>query len=275
MQNYRSFNSRPTRQQGFTLVELVIVIVLAGLIAVGSTLFIGQAVKGVTDTAERQKIAATSWIVSEKISRDLRRALPNSLRLGSSSGFTDNCIEFVPIVEGTFYRSIPVGVAESTAELFEFESYDAGQLASGDRLAVFPRDNIESYSLASPGPISSPMSSIAAGSLPGTVAVSFLSNTAFQDESPQNRVYVVREPLSYCFASGVLRMYRNYGFQSAFSSGALSNPVVVATGMRSGSFEYDTSSVNTNATVNILSSFELENGVAFEFNQEVQVRNVP
>src|SRR3990167_327162 len=91
-------------QSGFTLIEMVITIVLIGILGVGMSRFIGQSVQGVKDTAERQQLSAIGWITSEKISREIRDALPNSFRLNSGG----SCIEFIPTVAGTDYLTVPV-----------------------------------------------------------------------------------------------------------------------------------------------------------------------
>jgi MSHA biogenesis protein MshO len=257
------------KQTGFTLVELVAVMVIAGILAIGSTLFISQAVKGVSDTAERQQVASIAWVVSEKVSRDLRNALPDSVRLGSSGG-SDVCLEFIPTIAGTYYLSIPFGVAGPSAEVMEFQNINA--VGNNDRLAVYSRDVASNYNLNNPGAISSVISSVSTGS---TSTVNFTSDFEFQDSSPQSRAYLVTDPVAYCFIGGVLNRYQDYGFNGNFAVSNLANPVVIATGMQSGSFEYDGSALSKNATVSLQTRFALAGGQTFDFDQEVQIRNVP
>jgi MSHA biogenesis protein MshO len=207
--------------------------------------------------------------VSEKVSRDLRNALPDSVRLGSSGG-SDVCLEFIPTIAGTYYLSIPFGVAGPSAEVMEFQNINA--VGNNDRLAVYSRDVASNYNLNNPGAISSVISSVSTGS---TSTVNFTSDFEFQDSSPQSRAYLVTDPVAYCFIGGVLNRYQDYGFNGNFAVSNLANPVVIATGMQSGSFEYDGSALSKNATVSLQTRFALAGGQTFDFDQEVQIRNVP
>jgi hypothetical protein len=85
----------------------------------------------------------------------------------------------------------------------------------------------------------------------------------------------VTDPVAYCFIGGVLNRYQDYGFNGNFAVSNLANPVVIATGMQSGSFEYDGSALSKNATVSVQTRFALAGGQTFDFDQEVQIRNVP
>jgi MSHA biogenesis protein MshO len=85
----------------FTLVELVMVMVVISILAIGSVKFISQSAQGLVDSAERQSLASTATIAVEKVLRQVRRALPNSVRIFDDGG--NSCIEFVPILHSSEY----------------------------------------------------------------------------------------------------------------------------------------------------------------------------
>jgi len=86
-------------QVGFTLVEMIMVIVISAILAVGVTRFMGQTVQSYADTGNRQQLATIGWIASERLSRELRTALPNSIRVNA----IQSCIEFIPSVKKFYF----------------------------------------------------------------------------------------------------------------------------------------------------------------------------
>lgn len=54
---------------GFTLVELIMVIVVLGILATGSVRFIALSAEGLVDTGARQALASSATIAVEKIGR--------------------------------------------------------------------------------------------------------------------------------------------------------------------------------------------------------------
>lgn len=68
-------------QRGFTLVEMVVVIVITGIVSGIMAMFIGAPVKGYMDTAARVELADIADTATRRIARDVRLALPNSVRI--------------------------------------------------------------------------------------------------------------------------------------------------------------------------------------------------
>lgn len=69
------------RQRGFTLIEAVMVIVIVGVIGSMVAVFIQAPVQGYADSLARAELTDTADLALRRIARDLRLALPNSIRV--------------------------------------------------------------------------------------------------------------------------------------------------------------------------------------------------
>ncbi len=100
-----SSQSRQERQSGFTLVEAIMVIVITGIIAAAVAIFIRSPVDGYLDAVSRSELTDAADTALRRIARDVRTALPNSLR--TTSPPSSACFEFIPSVGGGRYRIAP------------------------------------------------------------------------------------------------------------------------------------------------------------------------
>jgi len=100
---------------GFTLIELVLVILVLAIVSTGVTKFITYGVNIYQDTAGRDKQISDSRFVIERITREVRNALPNSVRVTADG----KCVEFIPILASSSYVDIPVlpDIASDTVTL--------------------------------------------------------------------------------------------------------------------------------------------------------------
>ena len=96
---------RPKNQRGFTLVEMIIVIVITGIIGGMVAMFIRAPVQGYVDSARRAEMSDVADTALRRIGRDVRTAVPNSLRIPSPAD--SYYIEFLPTRDGGRYRSAP------------------------------------------------------------------------------------------------------------------------------------------------------------------------
>jgi MSHA biogenesis protein MshO len=87
------------KQAGFTLVEMVIVIVITGIIGGMVAIFIRAPVQGYVDSARRAELSDIADTALRRISRDIRSAVPNSVRSTSVT------VEFLPTKDGGRYRA--------------------------------------------------------------------------------------------------------------------------------------------------------------------------
>ena len=88
------------QQSGFTLVEMIVVMVITGIIGGMVAIFIRAPVQGYMDSARRAELTDIADTALRRMARDVRSAVPNSVRLSGST-----VIEFLPTRDGGRYRA--------------------------------------------------------------------------------------------------------------------------------------------------------------------------
>lgn len=102
---------------GFTLIEAIMVIVITGILAGIVAVFITKPVEGYVDSVRRAELTDAADVALRRIARDVRLALPNSLRLKNSDNATvascasgSECyVEFIITKSGGRYRDATDG----------------------------------------------------------------------------------------------------------------------------------------------------------------------
>jgi MSHA biogenesis protein MshO len=89
----------PRSSAGFTLVEMIMVIVITGIIAGMVAVFITAPVQGYVDSVRRAELTDAADVALRRMTRDVRLALPNSLRT------VTNGFEFIMTKSGGRYRA--------------------------------------------------------------------------------------------------------------------------------------------------------------------------
>lgn len=105
------------------MIEMVIAIVLVGIV-IAATIFFAYPVRQAVDTTARAELTDTADNALQRIGREVRLALPNSLRVASASG--GSFIEFIPVKSAGRYRSESSGAACDTGtDELAFDSPDS------------------------------------------------------------------------------------------------------------------------------------------------------
>jgi MSHA biogenesis protein MshO len=89
------------REHGFTLLELIIVIVITAIIGTAISVFFQPAIMSYVDAKRRTNLSDLADTTLRRMSRDIRAAVPNSIRSPNSQ-----CFELVPTTTGGRYRKL-------------------------------------------------------------------------------------------------------------------------------------------------------------------------
>jgi len=92
----------PAPPRGFTLVELIVVMVLVGVIAGMLVLQVRPAMQSYLAIRQRANLTSQADAALRRIVAEVRTAVPNSLRYTRDAH--NECIEFVPTTDGGRYR---------------------------------------------------------------------------------------------------------------------------------------------------------------------------
>lgn len=87
------------RARGFTLVELVMVIMITGVVAAAIMIFFKSAIDSYFDSRRRADLTDMADTALRRMAKDIRSAVPNSVQSISSS-----CFQLVPTIAGGRYR---------------------------------------------------------------------------------------------------------------------------------------------------------------------------
>lgn len=265
-----------SKQQGFTLIELIMAIVLLGIVATVTTSFITSTTRGTFSAAERQQVANTNHIINVQLTRALRSALPHSIRVTADK----QCVEYIPVLGASRYTELRLNQAISSFKAFPLSN------AISAYVAIYPLKSSNLYNLSATGAITS--SSVVINNTAdanGEITVSIPSHT-FSVGSPTRRFYLVGQPRAVCQDGGFLYTYKNYGFitnianlkstlpsTEATGRSVLAAPMDVAAPIQ---FEYLAPSLKRNGLVRFDYGLTLNfDQAAPRYGQEVFLRNVP
>ncbi len=96
-------------QSGFSLVEMIIVIVITGVLGGIVAVFLRTPVQQYVDVARRAELTDIADTALYRLAGDISTAVPNSVRVAGCGGIP--CVEYLPIKDGGRYRADATGGA--------------------------------------------------------------------------------------------------------------------------------------------------------------------
>lgn len=178
-----------TKSRGFTLVEMIIVMVIMGIIAAAVSVFITGPVTGYVDTNRRAQLSDAADIALRRLSRDLRLALPNSVRVAGGG----RLLEFIPTSGGGRYLTASPDFLDFTTADSSFDYVGNSITGATGFVVVFNTGQRSATNCATaPGGADAyeACNRIAIGSVTAT-KVTLSSAFKFPFTSPGNRFHVV------------------------------------------------------------------------------------
>jgi len=253
---------------GFTLVELIIVLVIVGVVGSMSTMLIIRPIQGYAALSRRASLVNTADNALRRMQRDVRAALPNSLRILETGG--TSILELLHTRAGGRYR------AQSPGDILNFSAPDAdfdiiGELseapADGQFLVVA---NLSATAGANNAYLSLGTDNRARISGASTASLIALSEPhQFPLPDANRRFFVVDEAVSYVCdsAAGTLVRHAGYAIQNPQSAGfSGGSSALMADKLSSCRFDYQDGLLRLKLTVE-------QEGEAIHLLQQVFVVN--
>lgn len=269
-------NLRPTCARGFTLVEAVVVILISGIVFAVVAIFIQKPVEGYFDTTRRAALSDIADTAVRRITRDLRLALPNSVRVSG------NYLEFLLTTGGGRYRAEQTSGGAGNVLDFTSPGGDASfdvigtvpPLNAGNQIVIFNLGpgfaGADAYQAAG-------NNRAAYQSLAGST-ITLSAAKLFPWQSPGKRFHVVETAVTYqCdTASGVIRRYWGYGINAvqATPPGGGSN-ALLATSVSGCAFGYNPNELNQRYGIVTIQLALTQSGETVTLQAQAHVPNVP
>jgi MSHA biogenesis protein MshO len=268
--------------RGFTLVEAVIVITLTGIIASVVAVFIAKPVQGYFDSTQRAEMTDTADTALRRVARDLRLALPNSIRPTGVS----TSIEFLSTQTGGRYRAAASGAgtgdpldfvtsADTSFDVFGAPITFSATTTTNQNQIVVSNYGITGANAYSGNSASTDVRRAYAGTV-GTVSnISITSTNPLPIDSPSHRFFVVDTPVSYVCIGGMLIRYWGYPILATQGIPTIgSSSAVLARNVSACSFSYAPGITERNGLVTMQLSLT-QNGETITLYHEVHVNNAP
>jgi len=278
---------------GFTLVELVITIAVGSVVVAFMALFIVMPMNAYTAQTRRAALVDSSDSALRYMARDIRSALPNSVRVSTSGTVT--ALELLATADGARYQD--GGPVSNPALALDFTAAD-GAFATTvpfTQLTLPWTSNayfLSIYNVGVPGADAYQMTNvitpagtaitISAGATANQNLITLNPAFQFAFGSPEKRVYLVSGPVSYLCdtAAGTLTRYSGYAIgptqptSAATLAGAGVAAALVAANVGGCQFTYSSGTAQRNALATLTLQIT-QSGESAQLLNEVQVVNAP
>lgn len=245
---------RPRRQAGFTLVELVLVIVLTGVLATFVGRIVLPPVLGYLSTSARARLTDVADGALRRIGRDLHIALPNSVRINAAG----TSLELIPTTGAARYQTEGSGALVFGSVDTDFDLIGPGLTLSASSWLVFYNlgpgvvgsDAYAASTSASEQASSNRRRPTQGAGVTSHLTLQSLAGLPVGDFAPPYRVFAVESPRTYrCdLSAGTLTLYWDYGFQAAQPDPPTGGQsALLADGVQSCHFSVDATAVAARA----------------------------
>jgi MSHA biogenesis protein MshO len=278
--------------RGFTLIELVVTIAVSSVVVSFMALFIVMPMNAYTAQTRRASLVDASDSALRFMARDIRSALPNSVRVPTNGTGALTALELLATADGARYQDngIPALALDFTqpdgafSTTVPFTQLSLPWASKAYYLSIYNVGvpGADAYQMT--GVITPPgtIIGITAGATPNQNLVALNPPFQFAYGSPEKRLYLVSGPVSYlCDTSaGTLTRYSGYTISSMqpVSDAALAalgaTSALVAANLTACTFTYSPGTAQRNALATMSLTIS-QGGESVQLLNEVQVVNAP
>ncbi|RUO62430.1 PulJ/GspJ family protein [Pseudidiomarina insulisalsae] len=272
------------RYRGFTLIEIIVVVVLLATLAIYSFSFLGIGSEIVASVSARTQLVAEQRFAIERLTREASNSVPRSSRANA------DCLEYMPLKGTNVYLSLPRPGPGGANPMVVVTPYMPGNSVAGSYVLVYATGpeyiygNDESRrKLVTAAADDSPQNGLS------TLTLSASPGEFFTD-SPSRSFYLGGAPVSWCLnrATGQLIRFTDYPLTlsqpslGSLVTNALSQEVMAVDLVNDASpgqrpFLVSEPTLQRNNLIQIFFAFASseEGAAAIEITHEVYVPNVP
>jgi len=280
---------------GFTLIELIVAMTISGIVIGFAALFIAGPVRGFTDQVRRAELVDSAESALRRMGRDIRRALPNSVRVRTNGSIT--ALEVLNTVEGVRYRAGPP--PGNTNAWLTFTTDDAAFNSIGQFDAITKPFSstthymsvynvgvagANAYELLNVITPAGTQIDIDAAAEAGEDNIVLTPSFQFAYPSPRQRIYLIDTPASFLCDTGTGRLTRYSGYSIAsghvdrdsatelLAAGGVAS--IMSDNLTACTFTYTPGTAERSGLISISLSLA-QDGETIVMLQQVHVDNVP
>lgn len=268
------------RARGFTLIELVMVIALTGIIAAIIAVFIPGPIDAYHDQVRRAELIDSAEMALRRIARDVRRAVPNSVRIGGGG----TALQVIEGLEGSRYRLRPGPGVASQDQRLRFNNTDDAFNVVGPFSAVSGAYRLVIYNLGIVGAdawagddVITPGGTtvtVAADTAPNEQRVTLSAAHQFPLQSPRQRIFITDTVIGYLCTGGQLLRLEQPATDIETSSPTDAGGDIVARDVTGCQFEYDPGTATRSALVTLRITLARD-GETVTLMHQLHVDNAP
>lgn len=281
--------NRINRQCGFTIIEVIVSIIILGIVSSLVVSVINRTVLNYHNLSQRDKLSTSARIAIERIAREVRLALPNSVCTydGSNCQSSSNKIYFIKTVDAGQYQDqsgtytdptvlkSPLPITPNSASEFDIISNGSSNVSANQWVMVY---NINNTNIYNPGTHRQQISSVSykdpdpATPNDDITVLHFSAPVSFPLNSPNRRFQITENYVSLFYLQGTnLYLGQTANFLIPETP---TNSFLLLENVSNLSFSYSAGSQHRSGLLNIDMTVTIDNE-SIHLIHEVHVANVP